>query len=95
MKKLILLIIPILLFTGCSNKEKVFKKYAEEYYETYMKMIDNVDEVVITLDDLMNASNEGEYDLSSLKKCEKSSKITFKVEKDTKVLKYEKIELKC
>ena len=95
MKRIILLFLPILIVTGCSNKEQTFRKYAKEYYESYMKMIDNVDEVVITLDDLMSASSEGEYDLSGLKKCEKSSKVTFYIEKDTKVIKNEKIELKC
>ena len=96
MKKIIILIIPLLIITGCeSSKNKQFKKYAKEYYETYMKTINNVDEVTITLGDLRNASSEGEYKLNKLKKCEANSKITFEVDKATKELKNEKIELKC
>lgn len=96
MKKIIILIIPILIITGCtSSKEKQFKKYAKEYYESYMKMINNVDEVTITLGDLKNASSEEEYNLNKLKKCETNSKITFEVDKETKEIKNEKIELKC
>lgn len=96
MKKIILLIIPILIITGCaSSREKQFKKYAKEYYESYMKMVDNVDEVTITLDDLRNASSEGDYNLNKLKNCEKNSKITFQVDKESKELKNEVIDLKC
>ena len=96
MKKIIILIIPVLFLIGCSNKkEALFSKYAKEYYESYMKMVDNVDYAIVTLDDLYNASTEADYDLSSLKKCDKSSKITFSIEKSTKLIKNEKIELKC
>ena len=95
MKKIIILIIPVLLLCGCDSKEKIFSKYAKEYYESYMQMIDDVDSVVITLDDLKNASSEGEYNLDKLKKCENSSKITLYIEKETKVIKSEKIELNC
>ena len=94
MKKM-LLIIPLILLTGCSNKEKIFEESAKKYYENHMKIIDNIDEVTITLEDLQNASTEDEYDLKSLKKCEKNSKITFYLNKDTKQITNKKLELKC
>ena len=94
MKK-ILLLIPLLLLTGCSNKEKLFKQYAKTYYENHMKMVNNIDSVTITLEELKNAQTEDEYDLSKLKKCKNNSKITFYLDKDTKNIKNEKIELNC
>lgn len=94
MKK-ILLIIPLILLTGCSSKEKIFEESARKYYENHMRIIENIDEVTITLDDLQNASTEDEYDLKKLKKCEKSSKITFNLNKETKEITNKNIELKC
>jgi len=95
MKKIIILIIPILILTGCANKEKQFKNYAEQYYNDYMKKVNNVDSVTITLDDLYNASTESNFDLTKLKKCEKASKIIFELDKETKEIKNSKIELNC
>jgi len=94
MKK-ILLIIALIIFTGCTNKEKIFETSAQKYYENHMKIVDNIDEVTITLDDLQNASAEDEYDLKKLKKCEKTSKIIFNIDKETKEIKNSTIELKC
>ena len=94
MKKIILLI-PLLLLTGCTNKEKLFKQYAKEYYENHMKMVNNIDSVTITLDDLKNAETEDNYNLSKLKKCKNTSKITLYLDKNTKEIKNEKIELDC
>ncbi len=94
MKKIILLI-PLLLLTGCTNKEKLFKQYAKEYYENHMKMVNNIDSVTITLDDLKNAETEDKYNLSKLKKCKNTSKITLYLDKNTKEIKNEKIELDC
>ena len=61
MKK-ILLIIPLILLTGCSSKEKIFEESARKYYENHMRITENIDEVTITLDDLQNASTEDEYE---------------------------------
>lgn len=94
MKK-ILILIPLLLLTACTNKEKLFENYAKTYYENHMKMINNVDSVTITLDDLKNASTEDEYDLTKLKKCKNNSKITFYLNKQTKQIENKKIELEC
>lgn len=94
MKKIIL-IIPLIILTGCSTKEKLFEESAQKYYENHMKIIDNIDEVTITLDDLQNASTEDEYDLKRLNKCEKNSKITFYLNKETKQIINKKLELKC
>ena len=94
MKKIILLI-PLILLTGCTNKEKIFESSAKTYYENHMKMVNNIDEVTITLEELENASDEDGYDLKKLKKCDKQSKITFSIEKDTKNIKNTKNELKC
>ena len=94
MKKIII-ILPILLLTACTNKEKIFEKYAKTYYENHMKMIDEIDSVTITLEDLKNASTEDEYDLKKLKKCKTTSKITFYLNKETKTIENKKIELEC
>ena len=94
MKKLILLI-PLLILTGCSNKKEIFKENAKTYYENHMKMVNNIDSVTISLEDLKNAETEDDYDLSKLKKCKTNSKITFYLDKETKNIKNEKIELNC
>jgi hypothetical protein len=95
MKKIILLIIPIILITGCMKKEEVFEKTAKEYYNNHMKFINEPDKVTITLEDLMNAKEEDGYNIKKIEKCDKSSKIIFNVEKETKNIKKDKIELKC
>ncbi len=97
MKKVMVLLIPLMLLTvGCGNKkEEQFLNYAKMYYENHMKMIDNVDSVTITLDDLKSASAEDEYDLKRLDKCDISSKVTLYLDKSTKEIKSEKIDLKC
>ena len=91
MKKIVLLI-PLLILTGCSNKKEIFKENAKIYYEKYMKMVNNVDSVTITLSDLRNAD---EIDSSKLKKCKNTSKITLYLDKETKEIKNEEIELNC
>lgn len=95
MKKIIILIIPIIILTGCTKKEQTFEKYAREYYENYMKMVNNVDSVTITLEDLKNAKDEDGYDLKTLEKCDGSSKITFNINKETKKIENKKIDIKC
>ena len=96
MKKIILTIPTLIFLVGCTNqKENQFQTYAIKYYENHMKMINNVDTVTITLEDLKSASTEDEYNLNKLEKCDNTSKITFEVEKTTKNLKNAKIELKC
>ena len=94
MKKLILLI-PLLLLTGCSNKKEIFRESAKTYYEDHMKMVNEIESVTITLSDLKKAETEDGYDLSKLKKCKNTSKITFYIDKETKEIKNEEIELNC
>lgn len=94
MKKLIL-IIPLLILTGCTNKEKLFKEYSKNYYEKYMKMINSVESVTITLSDLKKVELENKYDLSKLKNCKNTSKITLYIDKETKNIKNEEIEINC
>ena len=94
MKKIILLIIPIIILTGCTKKAEIFEKYAKEYYENHMKMVNNIDSVTITLGDLKNAKDEDGYDLKPLEKCENSSKITFSINKTTKEIENKKIDIK-
>ena len=94
MKKIVLLI-PLIILTGCTNKEKIFEENARKYYENYMKIVENIDEVTITLEDLENASTEDGTDLKKLKKCEKNSKIIFNIDKNTKEITNKRIELKC
>lgn len=95
MKKIIIPIILLTFLTGCSNKQDIFETSAKTYYENHMKMVNNLDSVTITLEDLQNASDEDGYDLTKLKKCEKNSKITFFIDKNTKEINDKKIELNC
>jgi uncharacterized lipoprotein YajG len=94
MKKL-LLVIPIIMLTGCATKEQLFEQYAETYYENHMKMVNNVNQVVVTLEDIQNASAEDEYDMRRLNKCQKTSKVTLNIDKTTKEITSKKVELKC
>lgn len=94
MKKIVLLI-PLIILTGCSNKEKIFEESAKKYYENYMRVVNNVDEVTITLENLEDANIEEDYNLNKLKKCDKNSKIIFTINKDTKEIINKKLELKC
>lgn len=94
MKKIVLLI-PIIILTGCANKEKIFEKNARKYYENYMKVVNNVDEVTITLENILDAKDELEFDPTKLKKCDKNSKVIFTINKDTKEIANKKIELNC
>lgn len=96
MKKIITLALPILLLTvGCTNKEQVFEDYANTYYENHMKMVNNTDEVTITIDDLKSASDYDEYNLKSLEKCDTTSKIIFTIDNTTKEIVGKKLDLKC
>lgn len=96
MRKIILLILPIILLSaGCTNKkEQLFSEYGKQYYDKHMKMVNNIDMVTITLADLRNASAEDEYNLKKLEKCEASSKIIFYIDKE-KNIENLKIELNC
>lgn len=94
MKKLIIMIPILVLISGCEKKEKIFEQYAKQYYENHMKIVNNINSVTITLEDLKNASTEDEYDLKKLEKCDKNSKVTFELNK-TKEIEKTKIELKC
>ena len=94
MKKIVLLI-PLIILTGCSNKEKIFEDASRKYYDNYMKIVNNVDEVTITLENLEDANIEEDYNLKKLKKCDKSSKIIFTIDKDTKEITSKRLELKC
>ena len=94
MKKLLLLI-PFIILTGCTNKEKLFEDASRKYYENYMKVVNNVDEVTITLENIQAANIEEAFDLTKLKKCDKNSKVTFTIDRTTKEITNKKIELKC
>ncbi|MBP3920606.1 MAG: hypothetical protein J6D28_03475 [Bacilli bacterium] len=89
MKKIIIITF-ILLITGCSSKEKQFKQLATKYYNDHMSMINNVDQVTITLSDLEKSN---EYDLKKFKKCDKNSWVIFDISE--KNIKNAKISLKC
>lgn len=93
MKKVIGLM-SVLFLVGCGNKEMMFSRYARDYYESYMRD-SNDDFIVITLDDLYDSSIESDYDLDMFKKCDRTSKITFFLDKSTNLIKNEKIELNC
>ena len=94
MKKIII-IITLILLTGCSTKQKIFKKYATEYYENHMKMVNNIDSATITLEDLKKVSEKENYNLKKLKKCQESSKVILKINKETKNIEKTEINLKC
>jgi len=81
MKK-ILILISIILLSGCDskeNKKQIMEEYAKTYYNNHMVMI-LADKVVITKDMLVEASDEDGYDMSKLEGCSNSSKIIFEIE---------------
>ena len=81
MKK-ILILISIVLLSGCGskeNKEKIMEEYAKTYYNNYMVMI-SADKVAITKDMLIEAADEDGYDMKKLEGCSNSSKIIFEIE---------------
>lgn len=81
MKKLLVFAV-IALLAGCGNKqdkEKIMDEYAKTYYNNHMIMIAS-DEVVITKEMLLEASDEDDYDMSKLEGCSNSSKVIFEIE---------------
>ncbi len=95
MKKAIIVLLVILLIpvVGCGKKgfskeEKIMKEYATDYYEKYMSLIklESYD-IDISMLEQTNQLKETNYDLDKLKKCQKDSYVTIKVEKEEK--KYE------
>ena len=95
MKKILICFMFLVLFTGCSNKEKTFEKYATTYYNNHMRMVDSVNSVSITLEDLRNASDEDGYDLKSLSKCDSQSSVTFNIDSSSKDIVDGEINLNC
>lgn len=95
MKKYILILVTLVMLTGCglSKKEKNFKKYALDYYENYMQNID-MDNYQITLKMLKNSNNKKKtnYDLDKLKNCNDDSYVNISIENNKK--KYE-FKLNC
>lgn len=95
MKKYILILVTLVILTGCglSKKEKIFKKYALDYYENYMQDID-MDNYQITLKMLKNSNNKKKtnYDLDKLKKCHDDSYVNISIENNKN--KYE-FKLNC
>ncbi len=91
MKKIFVIIIMIILLTGCTNKEK-FNKELEKatniYYTQYIKnKVDGLNVLEISLGDLRELKNS-KIDLSKLKKCSDDTKVKATI-KNKKIEKYE------
>lgn len=92
----------VFLVSGCgctsNSKENVMKKYANDYYEKFIKdYSEGNDAVEITLEMLENTNKLGKtkYDLDKLKGCKSSSKVTFTLKANSKKIEDTKIKLNC
>ena len=104
MKKLLISValICVLFVSGCgcnnNSKEAIMKKYADDYYDKFMKdyVIGN-DVVEISIEMLENANkNAGtDYDLSKLDTCKKTSKIVFTLKTDSNKVSKTEYDLNC
>lgn len=95
MRKVLICFMFLAFFTGCSNREATFEKYAITYYNNHMRMVENINSVTITLDDLRNASDEDGYNLKSFSKCDSQSNIVFNIDSSSKDIVSRKINLNC
>ena len=81
MKKILIILLCICTITGCSNKrdkDNIFEAATKKYYESNFKGLIGVDEVQITLEDLLDSDEE--YNISSIKKCNPKSKVIYSFE---------------
>lgn len=95
LRKILVLIVCLLMISGCgvSKQEKDFKKYALDYYENYMKIID-MDSYQVTIAMLKNSNKlkKTDYDLKNLEECDNDSYINITLQNDK--IEYE-VKLKC
>ena len=96
MKKVILLLILVIVMTGCQNKKKLeseMKKATNIYYEKYIyNQVTGLDTLEITLGDLRELKSS-KIDLSKLDKCSDDTKVSADI-KNNKIVNYD-ISLKC
>lgn len=82
MKKYLLILLMCVIITGCgtSKEEKLFKEYASDYYNNYMKDI-KMDSYQVTLEMLKNSNEQKitNYDLSELNKCDDESYVNISI----------------
>lgn len=91
MKKMLLsiLLVGLILFTGCENKEQTIndamKEYTTDYYETYIKGKNlGIDIPEITVANL-KAALERDYDMKKLEDCTDSSYATLILDNDENI----------
>ena len=85
MKKLLLLLVPLILLCGCQSKSKMeeqIKIATNSYYQKYVKgKVIGLDTLDITLGDIRKI-NDSTIDLSNLDKCDDSTKISATIKKN-------------
>lgn len=99
MKKNILLILLVMTLVGCGNKvdyKEEMRKYATDYYETYMSGVNGQTVNEVSLKALKDANKYGkEYDLENLKKCDDDSYVNIILTEDAKKIKKYEYHLNC
>ena len=96
MKKIFIIIVLIILVSGCTNKNKLNKELetaTSTYYNKYIKdKVNGLDSLEISLGDLRELKSS-KIDLSKLEKCSDDTKIKATI-KNKKIINYE-ISLIC
>ncbi len=102
-KSIYLLLIAVLIVTGCSFGDKkmekyqnVLEEYGRDYYEKYQKSIINIPSFEISIENLKNANEQGEnYNLDKLSNCNDVSKVTFDVNEESREIEKVTFEMNC
>ena len=101
MKKLILILTLLFIFTGCSkrenNYEEIMKEYATEHFNLHMSGSEFLIDPNISLSDLKNAVAlmGDKYDLTKLSNCKNTSYVTLILNKETNQIIDYKFYLEC
>lgn len=91
--------VSLFAITGCdktADQEAAMKKYATDYYNTYMSNVKGLDIAEVTLGMLkdLNEKDLENYDLADLKGCKDETSVKMTLDKNNKITKYE-YNLKC
>lgn len=103
MKKILMFLILIILFTGCGKKnenklEVKFQELGNDYFANYMiGSAQNLDIATISIYDLKQANEiiDAGYDLSLFKNCDDSSMIKIYLKEGTTQIEKYEFELNC
>ena len=103
MKKKILFLLLVLLFTGCgkvdTNKlENKLQELGNDYFSNYMiGSAQNLDVALISIADLKEANTivDANYDLSLFKNCEDTSMVKIYLKSGTTQIEKYEFDLKC